>query len=135
MPRGRPRKNPLPVVEEVTETEEATKTEVTTEEEKTTPAKKKKEDDTPRCVCCGTKVYSSRRLNLELLTSLASYYFAIADTKPYICNQCASELGGVIDKWLIKHGAEIKPYYKPAYFAKKHDENLNEDLKEDNLNG
>lgn len=152
MPRGRPRKNPLPVTDTVTTnsienvvkevSSETTKTdessEVGLEAGITNKNKTKKKDDTPRCVCCKEPVYSERRLNLSLLTTLAPYHFAVEEMQPYICSRCASDLGEAINKWLIKHGAEIKPYYKPEYMAKKYEENLNnpnKDLKEDNSNG
>ena len=151
MPRGRPRKNPLPTTDTVATNSsgdvvkeasgETTKTddvnEVGVEVETTTKSKTKK-DDTPRCVCCKEPVYSGRRLNLSLLTTLAPYHFAVEEMQPYICSRCASDLGEVINKWLIKHGAEVKPYYKPEYIAKNYDENLNnsiKSLKEDNSNG
>ena len=170
MPRGRPRKNqrqqelpknPLPITDtvttnssgnvvkevssETTKTEDVNKMEVEVE---TVNKGRPKKDDTPRCVCCKEPVYSGRRLNLSLLTTLASYHFAVDEMQPYICSRCASDLGEVINKWLIKHGAEVKPYcqasmevkpyYKPEYMAKKYDENLNnsiKSLKEDNSNG
>lgn len=151
MPRGRPRKNPLPITDtvttnssgnvvkevssETTKTEEVNKMEVEVE---TINKGRPKKDDTSRCVCCKEPVYSGRRLNLSLLTTLASYHFAVEEMQPYICSRCASDLGEVINKWLIKHGAEVKPYYKPEYMAKNYDENLNnsiKSLKEDNSNG
>lgn len=151
MPRGRPRKNPLPVIDTVTTnssedvvkevSSETTKTDDVNEvgtEASTINKGRLKKDDTPRCVCCKEPVYSGRRLNLSLLTTLASYHFAVEEMQPYICSRCASDLGEVINKWLIKHGAEVKPYYKPEYMAKNYDENLNnstKSLKEDNLNG
>lgn len=161
MPRGRPRKKPLPVTNTVTTNSSddvakevssgTTKTgdgnEVGIEVETVNKGRLKKDDnapsskrreDTPRCVCCKEPVYSGRRLNLSLLTTLASYHFAVEEMQPYICSRCASDLGEVINKWLIKHGAEVKPYYKPEYMAKKYDENLNnpsKSLKEDNSNG
>ena len=155
MPRGRPRKNPLPTVDTVTNTvtsnssedvvkevsSETTKTENVNEmgvEVETVNKGRPKKDDTPRCVCCKEPVYSGRRLNLSLLTTLASYHFAVEEMQPYICSRCASDLGEVINKWLINHGAEVKPYYKPEYMAKNYDENLNnstKSLKEDNSNG
>ena len=143
MPRGRPRKNPLPIIDTVTTnssenvvkevSSETTKTEDVSEVELegNVSSKGKKKDDTPRCVCCKEPVYSGRRLNLSLLTTLASYHFAVEEMQPYICSRCASDLGEVINKWLINHGAEVKPYYKPEYMAKKY----NGDLKEDNSNG
>lgn len=150
MPRGRPRKNPLPTTDTVTTnfsedivkeaSSETTKTDDDNEVgvEGNVSSKGKKKDDTPRCVCCKEPVYSGRRLNLSLLTTLAPYHFAVEEMQPYICSRCASDLGEVINKWLIKHGAEVKPYYKPEYMAKKYDENLNnltKNLKEDNSNG
>lgn len=151
MPRGRPRKNPLPIINTVTTnssgdvvkevSSETTKTEDGNKmglEVETVNKGRPKKDDTPRCVCCKEPVYSGRRLNLSLLTTLASYHFAVEEMQPYICSRCASDLGEVINKWLINHGAEVKPYYKPEYMAKNYDENLNnstKSLKEDNLNG
>lgn len=151
MPRGRPRKNPLPIIDTVTTnssenvvkevSSETTKTEDGNEiglEVETVNKGRPKKDDTPRCVCCKEPVYSGRRLNLSLLTTLASYHFAVEEMQPYICSRCASDLGEVINKWLIKHGAEVKPYYKPEYMAKKYDENLNnsnKNSKENNSNG
>lgn len=142
MPRGRPRKNPLSVTDTVTtNSSETTKTEDSNEmgvEVESVNKGRPKKDDTPRCVCCKEPVYSGRRLNLSLLTTLASYHFAVEEMQPYICSRCASDLGEVINKWLIKHGAEVKPYYKPEYMAKKYDEDLNnltKNLKEDNSNG
>lgn len=160
MPRGRPRKNPLPVTDTVTTnssgdvvkevSSETTKTEDSNEDSKllakleiglevgTVNKGRPKKDDTPRCVCCKEPVYSGRRLNLSLLTTLASYHFGVEEMQPYICSRCASDLGEVINKWLINHGAEVKPYYKPEYMTKKCDENLNnstKNLKEDNSNG
>lgn len=151
MPRGRPRKNPLPVTDTATTnssgdvvkevSSETTKTENVNEmgvEVETVNKGRPKKDDTPRCVCCKEPVYSGRRLNLSLLTTLASYHFAVEEMQPYICSRCASDLGEVINKWLIKHGAEVKPYYKPEYMAKNYDENLNnpnKNSKEDNSNG
>lgn len=162
MPRGRPRKNPLPVTDTVTTnssenvvkeaSSETTKTNESNEmgteastinkdrlkkDDDNTPSSKRRED-TPRCVCCKELVYSGRRLNLSLLTTLASYHFAVEEMQPYICSRCASDLGEVINKWLINHGAEVKSYYKPEYMAKKYNENLNnstKSLKEDNSNG
>lgn len=150
MPRGRPRKNPLPVTDTVTTnssgdvvkeaSSETTKTNESNEmgTEVKVSSKSKRRDDTPRCVCCKEPVYSGRRLNLSLLTTLASYHFAVEEMQPYICSRCASDLGEVINKWLINHGAEVKPYYKPEYMAKNYDENLNnstKNSKEDNSNG
>lgn len=151
MPRGRPRKNPLPTTDTVTTNSSenvvkevssgTTKTEDVNEmgvEVGTVNKGRPKKDDTPQCVCCKEPVYSGRRLNLSLLTTLAPYHFAVEEMQPYICSRCASDLGEVINKWLIKHGAEVKPYYKPEYMAKKYDENLNslsKNSKEDNSNG
>lgn len=152
MPRGRPRKNPLPTVDTITNTATTDFTEEVVKEVSSGTIKtddgnemgvevgtlnkgRPKKDDSPRCVCCKEPVYSGRRLNLSLLTTLAPYHFAVEEMQPYICSRCASDLGEVINKWLIKHGAEVKPYYKPEYMAKKYDEGLTKSLKEDNSNG
>ena len=153
MPRGRPRKNqrqqelpknPLPITDTVaTNSSGDVVKEVSSETTKTEDVNKMgveveivnkgrpKKDDTPRCVCCKEPVYSGRRLNLSLLTTLASYHFAVKEMQPYICNRCASDLGEIINKWLIKHGAEVKP----EYMAKNYDGGLSKNLKEDNSNG
>lgn len=148
MPRGRPRKNPLPITNTVTTnssgdvvkevSSETTKTEDSNEmglEVESVNKGRPKKDDTPRCVCCKEPVYSGRRLNLSLLTTLASYHFAVEEMQPYICSRCASDLGKIINKWLINHGAEVKPYYKPEYMTKNYDAGLSKNLKEDNSNG
>ena len=151
MPRGRPRKNPLPITDTATTNSSGnvvkevssgtTKTDESNEvglEVGVVNKSRLKKDDTPRCVCCKEPVYSGRRLNLSLLTTLASYHFAVEEMQPYICSRCASDLGEVINKWLINHGAEVKPYYKPEYMVKNYDKNLNnsiKSLKEDNSNG
>lgn len=157
MPRGRPRKNqrqqelpknPLPTTDTVATnssgdvvkeaSSETTKIDDVNEvgtEVSTINKGRLKKDDTPRCVCCKEPVYSGRRLNLSLLTTLASYHFAVEEMQPYICSRCASDLGEVINEWLIKHGAEVKPYYKPEYMAKNYDDGLTKNLKEDNSNG
>ena len=148
MPRGRPRKNPLPTTDTVTTnssedvvkeaSSETTKTDDVNEvgvEVGTATKNRPKKDDTPRCVCCKEPVYSGRRLNLSLLTTLASYHFAVEEMQPYICSRCASNLGEVINKWLINHGAKVKPYYKPEYMAKNYDAGLSKNSKEDNSNG
>lgn len=137
MPRGRPRKNPLPTIDTDTVTTNSsenvekevssgtTKIEDVNEmgvEVGTVNKGRPKKDDSPRCVCCKEPVYSGRRLNLSLLTTLAPYHFEVEDTQPYICGKCAMDLGQVINKWLIKHGANVKPYCKAS-------------LKEDNSNG
>ena len=134
MPRGRPRKNPLPAVE-TTKVDSIEETEKIPEQDSNvadgnkvgvevniSSKSKSKKDDTPRCVCCKELVYSGRRLNLSLLTTLAPYHFEIEETQPYICGKCAMNLGEVINKWLIKHGATVKPYCRAS-------------LKEDNSNG
>lgn len=137
MPRGRPRKNPLPTIDTDTVTTNSsenvekevssgtTKIEDVNEmgvEVGTVNKGRPKKDDSPRCVCCKESVYSGRRLNLSLLTTLAPYHFEVEDTQPYICGKCAMDLGQIINKWLIKHGANVKPYCKAS-------------LKEDNSNG
>lgn len=123
MPRGRPKKNTTstsPILEAVTtfpempvikpNTEEGTATEKNTANAEALSSKPKKKDEYPLCACCKSPVYSKRRLNLTLLTTLAPYYFDIVDTQPYVCSKCATDLGKVINNFFVKRGAEVKPY-------------------------
>lgn len=115
MPRGRPKKNFTDTEKKTTSIEVEKKPTSATAKEKTTttvapPSNSKKKEEFPICVCCKSHVYSKRRLNLTLLTTLAPYYFDITDSQPYICSKCAVDLGKVINNFFVKHGAEVKPY-------------------------
>ena len=62
------------------------------------------------CSRCGKEIKTTPyRLNLTYLSGgVASWHRYTADDKPILCKECASELSGMIDKWLIEGGAETK---------------------------
>ena len=78
-------------------------------EEKNISSKVKK-NNVPVCSRCGKEIKTTPyRLNLTYLSGgVASWHRYTADDKPILCKECASELSGMIDKWLIKGGAETK---------------------------
>ena len=79
------------------------------EAEKKNISPKKKSNTTPVCSRCGKEIKTSvYRLNLTYLTSTPPWHRNTADDKPILCKECASELSGIIDKWLIEGGAETK---------------------------
>ena len=128
MPRGRPRKvkiEEVTVLKEATEPIETTKKNIPATEERKKPAQnetkntptntpikdKNVKDTRPVCQCCGKKIDSSiRALNLTYLTSIAPYRFEVENENGLVkvCSECALELGGVIEKWMLKKGAKKK---------------------------
>ena len=80
------------------------------EAEKKNISSKVKKNNVPVCSRCGKEIKTSvYRLNLTYLTGgIASWHRYTADDKPILCKECASELSGIIDKWLIEGGAETK---------------------------
>ena len=79
------------------------------EAEKENTSSKVKKNNVPVCSRCGKEIKTSvYRLNLTYLTSTPPWHRNIADDKPCLCKECASELSGIIDKWLIEGGAETK---------------------------
>lgn len=79
-----------------------------TEKKNTSP--KVKKNNVPVCSRCGKEIKTTPyRLNLTYLSGgVASWHRYTADDKPILCKECASELSGMIDKWLIEGGAETK---------------------------
>ena len=69
-----------------------------------------KKNNVPVCSRCGKEIKTTPyRLNLTYLSGgVASWHRYTADDKPILCKECASELSGIIDKWLIEGGAETK---------------------------
>ena len=126
MPRGRPRK--VKIEEATVSIETAEKIPAiekgkkpAQDEAKNTPANtltkdknvkdKNVKDTRPVCQCCGKKIDSSiRTLNLTYLTSIAPYRFEVENENGLVkvCSECALELGGVIEKWMIEKGAKKK---------------------------
>lgn len=107
MPRGRPRKNPLPVETEVKSPVKAPAKE--TQQEAPDKSKKEKEDKFPKCDRCHKKIVSSeRRINLTYLTGMATWHREVSLDKVSLCFDCCKELNKIIDDWLIDKGKGVK---------------------------
>ena len=80
------------------------------EVEKRNISPKVKKNNVPVCSRCGKEIKTTPyRLNLTYLTGgIASWHRYTADDKPILCKDCATDLSSVIDKWLLKGGAETK---------------------------
>ena len=80
------------------------------EAEKRDISPKVKKNNVPVCSRCGKEIKTTPyRLNLTYLTGgIASWHRYTADDKPILCKGCATDLSSVIDKWLLKGGAETK---------------------------
>ena len=80
------------------------------ETEKRDISPKVKKNNVPVCSRCGKEIKTTPyRLNLTYLSGgVASWHRYTADDKPILCKECASELSGMIDKWLIEGGTETK---------------------------
>lgn len=115
MPRGRPRKNPLPVEAK------------TNESAKVEPVKEAKEDRLPKgyefltqaqydklpeCNRCHKKIVSGERnINLTYLTGMASWHRNVSLDRVCLCSDCGKELNKMIDDWLINNGKGVKAKY------------------------
>lgn len=112
MPRGRPRKNPVPSVPAVPVDSNVENSVETVELPMNTvksQVKIQKENKYPLCECCKSPMYSSpRRINLTYLLGVAPYHFKTKNSMLALCPKCVGELSRVVDEWLIKHGAEKK---------------------------
>lgn len=100
MPRGRPKKNPIPTTEQ-----QSTPTPIPSI---LSPPKSKKQY--PLCSRCSKEITSTNpfRINLSYLTSVASYHRQVSDDTPILCFECARGLSDIIDKYLISGGAKKK---------------------------
>lgn len=120
MPRGRPRKNPLPA----TETKEPIKEVKETEVKETKDIKEGKlpkgyefltqaqYDKLPECNRCHKKIISGERnINLTYLTGMAPWHRTVSLDKICLCSDCAKELNKIIDDWLINDGKGVKEKY------------------------
>lgn len=107
MPRGRPKKNPLPIPEQSFPPTPEEKLPPTPEEKLPTPKSKKQY---PLCSRCSKEITSTNpfRINLSYLTSVASYHRQVSDDTPILCFECARGLSDAIDKYLISGGAKKK---------------------------
>ena len=74
-----------------------------------------KTDSRPRCNLCNSPINSSPRvINISQLSGFAPYHFDIVPVIK-VCDNCAVEFKDMIEKWLIKHGAEVKEYSSLAF--------------------
>lgn len=110
MPRGRPRKNPLPVEAEINE-----------------PVKEVKEGKLPKgykfltqaqydklfeCDRCHKKIISGEKnINLTYLTGMAPWHRRVSLDRVCLCSDCSKELNEMIDSWLINDGKGVKAKY------------------------
>jgi hypothetical protein len=103
MPRGRPRKNPLPIEEEKIEPVKL---------EKEASKEKKKEDKFPECNRCHKKIISGEKnINLTYLTGMAPWHRNVSLDRVCLCSDCGKELNKMIDDWLIDEGKGVKEKY------------------------
>ena len=96
------------------------------EAEKKNISPKVNKNNVPVCSRCGKEIKTTPyRLNLTYLTGgIASWHRYTAEDKPILCKDCAIDLSNVIDKWLLKGGAETKfpvPYMVGVDVSKAED--------------
>ena len=110
MPRGRPRKNPIPS----TETSEPVNKSVKEMKESKLPEEyefltQAKYDALSVCDRCHKKIISGERdINLTYLTGMAPWHRMVSLEKVCLCGDCAKELNMLIDNWLIDGGKGVK---------------------------
>lgn len=123
MPRGRPRKNPLPEVEEENSQSTINKnpppsTEIKNPLPDTTSAavsapsasipsflSPSEYDKLPFCDRCHEKIISGEKnINLTILTAMASWHRDVNKDRICLCTNCAKELNKVIDEFLLNNG-------------------------------
>ena len=117
---GRPKgsKNKNSVVKAKTEGEKKTTNAAETQEtpEATEVKKVPKTDPKPitakyECELCGKPIYDSPRIiRCTELTGFALYYRSIQDQYK-VCNECGKEFNDMVEKWLIKKGANLRAGY------------------------
>ena len=113
MPRGRPRKNPLPSLVTDTPSNSTNPSNLTNNESKEstlfTRGRKPNPKSYPICTRCGKEIETTPfRINLSYLTSVASYYREVKDDVPSLCNECAKGLSKAVDDYLLNGGAKRK---------------------------
>lgn len=107
MPRGRPRKNPLP-----TESTAAVKhTPPTAVDTKDKEKDKEKSSHSICDRCHKPHDFTERKLNLSLLTGMASWHRDVMVDKVSLCYDCSKELNKLIDDWLINKGKGVTSKY------------------------
>ena len=109
MPRGRPRKNPLPVkteiVKETKETKETKEGKLPKGYEFLTQAQYDKLNE---CDRCHKKIISGEKnINLTYLTNMAPWHRTVSLDRVCLCGDCGKELNTIIDTWLINNGKGI----------------------------
>ncbi len=113
MPRGRPRKNPLPETESITSVKEVIK-ETKAIKENTVPKgyeflTQAQYDKLPECNRCHKKIVSGERnINLTYLTGMAPWHRNVSLDRVCLCHECGKELNDLIDNWLINDGKGVK---------------------------
>ena len=82
-----------------------------------------KTDSRPRCNLCNSPINSSPRvINISQLSGFAPYHFDIIPLIK-VCDNCAAEFKDMVEKWLIKHGADAKEYSSLAFKDKNKENN------------
>lgn len=115
MPRGRPRKNPLPVEVEANKPVKDASNE--REKESKLPEGYKfltqaQYDKLSECDRCHKKIISGEKnINLTYLTSMAPWHRQVSLDRVCLCSDCGKELNEMIDNWLIDNGKGVKAKY------------------------
>lgn len=113
MPRGRPRKNPIPS----TETSGPVNKSVNDIKESKLPKgyeflTQPEYDALSICDRCHKKIISGERnINLTYLTGMTPWHRTVSLEKVCLCGDCAKELNMLIDNWLIDRGKGVKEKY------------------------
>ena len=109
MPRGRPRKNPLPT--ESTATVKHTPPTAADTKDKEKENDKEKSSHSVCDRCHKPHDFTERKLNLSLLTGMASWHRDVMVDKVSLCYDCSKELNKLIDDWLINKGKGVTSKY------------------------
>ena len=117
MPRGRPRKNPLPVEDKVTEPVKETPKEKEKGKEDKLPKgyeflTQAQYDKLSECNRCHKKIISGEKnINLTYLTGMAPWHRMVSLDRVCLCGECSKELNELIDNWLVDNGKGVKVKY------------------------
>ena len=115
MPRGRPRKNPLPTnnvdninLKETNNVSDDNTAAIVPEEFSfLSPAQYNK---LLSCDRCHVKILSGEKIvNLTYLTGVAPWHRKSSIDRVCLCNSCAKELNSIIDNWLLNENKGVKP--------------------------
>ena len=117
MPRGRPRKNPIPSTEISESVNKSANKSVNDTKESKLPEgyeflTQAKYDALSVCDRCHKKIISGERnINLTYLTGMAPWHRMVSLEKVCLCGDCAKELNMLVDNWLINEGKGVKKKY------------------------